>query len=66
MQSGQVCNASGYYRCNIHKENYLRIEKGDLCPECPHGPYGWHKTLWTPARRVSHIVAELKNSTVAT
>ena len=62
LKTGAVCIESGFYKCNIHKENIIFIEKGNKVPECSHGSYGWHATLWGPARKVSNIVSELKTS----
>jgi hypothetical protein len=66
LKTGEVCIESGFYRCNVHQENLIYIEKGNKCPECSHGPYGWHPTLWGPARKVSNIVSELKSSLMNT
>ncbi len=60
LKTGQVCMEGGYYKCNIHTENIIYIEKGNKCPECSYGPYGLHTILWGPARKVSRIVSELK------
>jgi hypothetical protein len=60
LKTGEVCIESGFYKCNIHRENLIHIEKGFKCPECSFGPYGNHATLWGPARKVSFIVSELK------
>ncbi len=62
LKTGEVCMESGFYKCNIHRESLIRIEKGNKCPECSLGPYGNHATLWGPARKVSFIVSELKRS----
>jgi len=59
LKTGEVCIDSGYYKCNIHRENLIRMEKGNKFPECSLGPYGSHATLWGPARKVSFIVSEL-------
>jgi hypothetical protein len=58
--SGEVCKAAGFYRCNIHHENIICMKPGNKFPECDHGSYGKHKTLWNPARNVKAIMAELK------
>jgi hypothetical protein len=60
LKTGELCIESGFYRCNVHVENLIFIEKGYKVPECSLGPYGPHTTLWGPARKVSHIVSELK------
>ncbi len=62
LKTGQVCIESVYYKCNVHTENLIHIEKGNKCPECSLGPYGNHATLWGPARKVSNIVSELISS----
>lgn len=62
FKSGEICNDSGYYKCNVHVENLIYLEKGNKYPECPQGPYGSHATLWAPARKVSKILSELKAS----
>ena len=62
LKTGQICMESSYYKCNVHTENLIYIEKGSKCPECALGPYGSHTTLWGPARKVSRIVSELKAS----
>ncbi len=62
MHTGHTCGQSGYYICCIHRYSYLHIEKGEPFPERPHGLYEYHKTLWIPARKVSSIVADLKNN----
>lgn len=59
-KSGAQCKESGFYRCNVHREHFIHVEKGNKFPECPDGPYGNHTTLWGPARKVSAILAELK------
>lgn len=63
-KTGEVCGESGFYKCNVHADYLVFIEKGHVFPECTSGPYGKHMTLWGPARKVSAIVAELKTSQV--
>ena len=60
FKTGEICTESGYYKCNVHVENLIYLEKGSKYPECPLGPYGSHATLWAPARKVSKILSELK------
>ncbi len=62
FKTGDICNEDGYFKCNVHLENLLFIEKGSKYPECEKGPYGSHATLWTAARKVSKILSELKAS----
>jgi len=62
LKTGELCIESGFYRCNVHIENLIYMEKGHKVPECPLGPYGNHATLWGPTRKVSRIVSELKTS----
>jgi hypothetical protein len=58
--SGDVCKAAGFYRCNVHRENLICMKTGSRFPECAHGSYGKHNTLWNSARNVKAIMAELK------
>ncbi len=37
---------------------------GNRFPECAHGSYGRHKTLWNPARNIKAIMAELKSEAI--
>jgi hypothetical protein len=60
FKTGEICTESSYYKCNVHLENLMYIEKGSKYPECQLGPYGSHATLWAPARKVSKILSELK------
>jgi hypothetical protein len=62
LETRDLCKESGFYKCNIHKDNLVFIKTGDKVPECSCGAYGWHATLWVPARKVSNIVSELKTS----
>jgi hypothetical protein len=63
LKTGDTCMESGYYKCNVHTGNLLYFEKGNKCPECSSSQYGGsHRTLWGPARKVSHILSELKAS----
>jgi hypothetical protein len=64
LKTGEECQESGFYRCNVHRNNYIYVEKGNKYPSCSLGPYGWHTTLWGPARKVSKIVAELKTGQI--
>jgi hypothetical protein len=58
--SGEICRTTGFYRCNVHPSNLINIQAGTKFPECAHGCYGKHSTLWNPARNVRAIMAELK------
>jgi hypothetical protein len=59
-KTGDICKANGYYRCNVHHECLVSVDSGQKFPECTHGSYGNHKTLWNPARNLKSIMAELK------
>lgn len=62
--SGEFCKVSGFYRCNIHHDHLISMDMGNRFPECGHGYYGKHKTLWNPARNIKAIMAELRSEAI--
>jgi hypothetical protein len=63
-KSGEICKEGGFYRCNVHHEYLIRLYPGSKFPDCAHGSYGNHSTLWNPARNVKAIMAELKTEVI--
>jgi len=49
-KTGETCQNSGVYKCQLHPSNTIPLSKGEKFPPCRIGVGGGHGTIWILVR----------------